>query len=383
VARVPQADRLWLAAMNAALLVPIFAGWSRPFDQLRVAPSGVEGRAESKGDSDPRPFIGLIALGQKRSEEPYTPEDRELLRGIAVQMGVALDLSRLRKQAEATQVQGASAAAGDSGVTGTSAQAFTPTIVVGGSGSGAGIAVGALIDGKYRVDGVIGQGGMGAVFKAWDVRLERAVAIKVVRADVISDPDSRVRFRRESQIVARLQHPSIVTVFDYGNFTDGSAFLVMEFVPGEDLRRLLKREGALSPARVTTLLSGIADGVELAHKSGIYHRDLKPENILLPESGTGPKVLDFGVAKLTTPGTGDGSTISVAGTIVGTPAYMPPEQLRGEAVDARSDVFSLGVMAYEMLTARLPYTGASLFDIGMKQVEGKVDLSGMSPALGW
>jgi len=380
---VPQADRLWLAAMNAALLVPIFAGWSRPFDQLRVAPSGVEGRAESKGDSDPRPFIGLIALGQKRSEEPYTPEDRELLRGIAVQMGVALDLSRLRKQAEATQVQGASAAAGDSGVTGTSAQAFTPTIVVGGSGSGAGIAVGALIDGKYRVDGVIGQGGMGAVFKAWDVRLERAVAIKVVRADVISDPDSRVRFRRESQIVARLQHPSIVTVFDYGNFTDGSAFLVMEFVPGEDLRRLLKREGALSPARVTTLLSGIADGVELAHKSGIYHRDLKPENILLPESGTGPKVLDFGVAKLTTPGTGDGSTISVAGTIVGTPAYMPPEQLRGEAVDARSDVFSLGVMAYEMLTARLPYTGASLFDIGMKQVEGKVDLSGMSPALGW
>jgi hypothetical protein len=354
VARVPQADRLWLAAMNAALLVPIFAGWSRPFDQLRVAPSGVEGRAESKGDSDPRPFIGLIALGQKRSEEPYTPEDRELLRGIAVQMGVALDLSRLRKQAEATQVQGASAAAGDSGVTGTSAQAFTPTIVVGGSGSGAGIAVGALIDGKYRVDGVIGQGGMGAVFKAWDVRLERAVAIKVVRADVISDPDSRVRFRRESQIVARLQHPSIVTVFDYGNFTDGSAFLVMEFVPGEDLRRLLKREGALSPARVTTLLSGIADGVELAHKSGI-----------------------------TTPGTGDGSTISVAGTIVGTPAYMPPEQLRGEAVDARSDVFSLGVMAYEMLTARLPYTGASLFDIGMKQVEGKVDLSGMSPALGW
>ena len=380
---MPQADRLWLAAMNAALLVPIFAGWSRPFDQLRVAPSGVEGRAESKGDSDPRPFIGLIALGQKRSEEPYTPEDRELLRGIAVQMGVALDLSRLRKQAEATQVQGASAAAGDSGVTGTSAQAFTPTIVVGGSGSGAGIAVGALIDGKYRVDGVIGQGGMGAVFKAWDVRLERAVAIKVVRADVISDPDSRVRFRRESQIVARLQHPSIVTVFDYGNFTDGSAFLVMEFVPGEDLRRLLKREGALSPARVTTLLSGIADGVELAHKSGIYHRDLKPENILLPESGTGPKVLDFGVAKLTTPGTGDGSTISVAGTIVGTPAYMPPEQLRGEAVDARSDVFSLGVMAYEMLTARLPYTGASLFDIGMKQVEGKVDLSGMSPALGW
>jgi hypothetical protein len=349
VARIPPPDRLWLAGMNAALLVPIFAG-----------------------GSDPRPFIGLIALGRKRSEEPYTPEDRELLRGIAVQMGVALDLSRLRKQVGATQ-----APAAGSGVT----QAFTPTVVVGGSGTGAAISVGALVDGKYRVDAVIGQGGMGAVFRAWDVRLERAVAIKVVRADLISDPDSRMRFRRESQIVARLQHPSIVTVFDYGNLADGAAFLVMEFVPGEDLRHFLKREGRLETSRMAALLHGIAGGVEIAHKSGVFHRDLKPENILLPASGTGPKVVDFGVAKLATTGIGDGSTLSVAGTIVGTPAYMPPEQLRGEAVDARADVFSLGVMAYEMLTARLPYTGASLFDIGMKQVEGRVDLSGIDPAI--
>lgn len=338
VARVPPSDRAWLAATNAALLVPIFAG-----------------------GSDPRPFVGLIALGQKRSEEPYTSEDRELLRGIAVQMGVALDLSRLRKQA------------------GTSSdQAFTPTVVVGGSGA-APISVGAIVDGKYRVDAIIGQGGMGAVFRAWDLRLERPVAIKVVRADLISDPDSRMRFRRESQIVARLQHPSIVTVFDYGTLADGAAFLVMEFVPGEDLRHFLKREGRLDSARMSALLTGIAGGVEIAHKSGIFHRDLKPENILLPESGTGPKVVDFGVAKLTKSSGTEGATLSVVGTIVGTPAYMSPEQLRGEAVDARADVFSLGVMAYEMLTARLPYTGASLFEIGMKQVEGKVDTSGIEP----
>ena len=349
VARIPQPDRQWLAGMNAALLVPIFAG-----------------------GSDPRPFIGLIALGRKRSEEPYTPEDRELLRGIAAQMGVALDLSRLRKQVGQTQMPIGG---------GAPTQAFTPTVVVGGSGTGSAISVGALVDGKYRVDAVIGQGGMGAVFRAWDVRLERSVAIKVVRAELIADPDSRMRFRRESQIVARLQHPSIVTVFDYGNFADGAAFLVMEFVPGEDLRHFLKREGRLATARMAALMHGIAGGVEIAHKSGIFHRDLKPENILLPENGTGPKVVDFGVAKLTTPGGGDGSTLSVAGTIVGTPAYMPPEQLRGEAVDARADVFSLGVMAYEMLTARLPYAGASLFDIGMKQVEGKIDLSGIDPAI--
>jgi GAF domain-containing protein/tRNA A-37 threonylcarbamoyl transferase component Bud32 len=347
VARVPAADRAWLGSMQAALLVPIFAG-----------------------GSDPRPFVGLIALGQKRSEEPYTAEDRQLLRGIAVQMGVALDLSRLRQQ-----VSQSSAAAGALG-----GEALTPTVVVGGS-RGSGISVGALVDQKYRVDAIIGQGGMGAVFKAWDVRLERPVAIKVVRADLIADPDARARFRRESQIVARLQHPSIVTVYDYGTLADGAAFLVMEFVPGEDLCHLLKRDGRLDAARMSALMHGICGGVEIAHQAGIFHRDLKPENILLPEGGTGPKVVDFGVAKLTKTAAGDGGTMSVVGTIVGTPAYMSPEQLRGEAVDARADVFSLGVMAYEMLTARLPYTGGSLFDIGMKQVEGRVDMSGVPAEL--
>ena len=351
VARVPPSDRAWLAAMNAALLVPIFAA-----------------------GSDPRPFVGVIALGQKRSEEPYTPEDRELLRGIAAQMGVALDLSRLRKQASSTL--GPTVTPTGSGPT----QTFTPTVVVGGTG-GSGITVGAVVDGKYRVDSMIGQGGMGAVFKAWDLRLERPVAIKVVRPHLISDPDSRARFNRESKIVARLQHPSIVTVYDYGNLADGGAFLVMEFVPGEDLRHFLKREKALDAARMSALMAGICGGVEIAHRASIFHRDLKPENILLPESGTGPKVVDFGVAKLTTGGAGEGGTMSVVGTIVGTPAYMAPEQLRGEAVDARADVYSLGVMAYEMLTTRLPYPGASLWDIGMKQVEGKVDLSGIEPAL--
>jgi GAF domain-containing protein len=352
VARLPAADRAWLAAMDAALLVPIFAG-----------------------GSEPRPFIGMIALGQKRSEEPYTTEDRDLLRGIAVQMGVALDLSRLRKQVGTLVPSGGEALTRDNRT-----QAFTPTVVVGGSSGGAAISIGAIVDGKYRVDAVIGQGGMGAVFRAWDVRLERSVAIKVVRADLIADPDSRMRFRRESQIVARLQHPSIVTVFDYGNLADGAAFLVMEFVPGEDLRHFLKREGRLDPARMAGLMTGIAGGVDVAHKSGVFHRDLKPENILLPASGAGPKVVDFGVAKLNT-GPGDASTMSVSGTIVGTPVYMAPEQLRGEAVDARADVFSLGVMAYEMVTGRLPYTGASLFDIGMKQVEGKIDTSGIPPRL--
>jgi hypothetical protein len=357
VARVPPADRKWLADMNTALLVPIFAG-----------------------GSDPRPFVGVIALGTKRSEEPYTPEDRELLRGIAVQMGVALDLSRLRRQV-GTLVPPDAPAIADRGT-----PTFTPTLIH-GSGSGTGssaMAVGVVVDAKYRVDAVIGQGGMGAVFRAWDLRLERPVAIKVVRADLLSDPDSRARFRRESQIVARLQHPAIVMVFDYGTLPDGAAYLVMEFVPGEDLRHLMKREGRLAAARMSALLHGIAAGVESAHKSGIFHRDLKPENVLLPESGTGPKVVDFGVAKLTEQSMlTDGGTLTVGGTIVGTPAYMAPEQLRGEAVDSRADVFSLGVMAYEMVMARLPYGGGSFIDIGVKQAAGEkqVDTGDTPPAL--
>jgi serine/threonine-protein kinase len=244
------------------------------------------------------------------------------------------------------------------------------------------IGVGVVVDGKYRVDAIIGQGGMGAVFRAWDLRLERSVAIKVVRADLLTDPDSRARFRRESQIVAKLQHPAIVTVFDYGNLADGAAFLVMEFVPGEDLRGLLKRERKLSADRMVSLMTGIAGGVDSAHKAGVFHRDLKPENILLPESGTGPKVVDFGVAKLTTSGPGGGH-LTTSGTIVGTPAYMAPEQLRGDAVDGRADVFSLGVMSYEMLTGNLPYGGGSFVEIGMKQAAGetKVDTEDLPPAL--
>jgi len=176
-----------------------------------------------------------------------------------------------------------------------------------------------------------------------------------------------------------------VTVFDYGTLADGAAYLVMEFVPGEDLRQLMRREGRLAGSRTAELMHGICAGVESAHKSGIFHRDLKPENILLPESGTGPKVLDFGVAKLTPQAnTTQGGTLTVGGTVVGTPAYMSPEQLRGDAVDSRTDVFSLGVMAYEMVMARLPYGSGSFVDIGVKQAAGEhtVDCRDLPPALG-
>ena len=349
VTRLPAADRAWLESAQAALLVPIFAG-----------------------GSDPRPLVGVITLGAKRSEEPYTTEDRQLLSGIASQMGVALDLSRLRRQVGTPSAPGP--------VRGTPTS--TPTQPPPSPGSGPGIGVGTVVEGKYRVDALIGRGGMGAVFRARDLNLARDVAIKIVRAELVSDRESRERFRREAQIVARLQHPAIVTIHDFGSLPDGAAYLVMEYVRGEDLRGLLRREGKLSPDRLARLMEGIAAGVDAAHKTGVFHRDLKPENILLPE-GSGPKVLDFGVAKMTDASMTGGGTLTGIGTIVGTPAYMSPEQLRGEWVDGRSDVFSLGVMSYEILTGATPYGSGSFIDIAMKHASGDavIEMVGIPPAL--
>src|SRR5262249_17924752 len=161
--------------------------------------------------------------------------------------------------------------------------------------------------------------------------------------ELLGDPEARQRFRREAQIVARLQHPSIVSVFDYGTFVDGGAYLVMELVRGEDLRRVLKREGRLEADRALKILSTVCAAIDAAHHEGVLHRDLKPENILLPGGDIAAKVLDFGVAKVIGEERRDaetlaGSTLMTApGTLMGTPAYMAPEQFHGLPPDARTD----------------------------------------------
>jgi len=341
VSRLPASDREWLTASSAALLVPIFAG------------SGVD-----------RPLVGFMVLGPKRSEESFTAEDRRLLAGIAAQMGLALDLSRLRRQAAGTPRNVMVSPAAD---------AATGVLPVS-------IDVGVTVDGKYRIDALIGRGGMGAVYRARDVRLDRDVAVKVVRGDLVSSAEARERFKREAQLAARLQHPSIVTVFDYGTLPDGAAYLVMEYVRGEDLRARITR-GTLDWKDAVRLLAAVADGVDAAHREQILHRDLKPENVLLPESGGPPKVLDFGVAKLMASATA-GGTLTAGGTIVGTPAYMAPEQLRGGPVDARADIYSLAVMAFEMVTGRLPYGAGSFVDVAVRQKEDPpLDDAGMPDRL--
>lgn len=344
-ARLPAVDRAWLESNRLSLLVPIFAG-----------------------SGDQRALTGLIGLGRKRSEEPYTREDRRLLSGIAGQMSVAMDLSRLRRRLSS----GSRPVAGI--VLATAKDADTPTSLG---------KIPPVIDGKYRIDTMIGRGGMGAVYRAHDLRLARDVAIKVVRADLLTDVGARNRFTREAQIVARLQHPGIVMVFDYGTLPDGAAYLVMEYVRGEDLRSLLKREQHLAPADAIQLVNAVAAGVDYAHRAGVLHRDLKPENVLLPDSGIGPKVLDFGVATIADSEATEFQTLTHRGTVVGTPAYMAPEQLRGERVDERADVYSLAVMTYEVLTGRLPFGAGSLVEIGIKQADlaGQLDVTGVPAPL--
>jgi eukaryotic-like serine/threonine-protein kinase len=373
VHRLPEEEREWLDCTRAVLLVPVVA--------------------------QDKSLVGLVALGERKSEDAYTSEDRELLASIAAQMGLGFDVARLRRRMDVT-----------SSGTHETTRLLTPSarpmmecprcgrcedadaVACPSDGSTMRPAPGIprVLDGKYRLEQLLGRGGMGAVYRARDMRLDRLVAVKVVRAELIGDPDARRRFRREAQIVARLQHPGIVSVFDYGTVLDGAAYLVMELVRGEDLRRVLIREGRLTPLRAARILSSVCGAIEAAHRQGVLHRDLKPENILLPGDELDAKVLDFGVAKVISPERRDGAAdagdaatmLTVEGTIVGTPAYMAPEQLRGQTPDTRTDVFSLGVIAYEMLTGSLPFGRGTLADVILAQARGVVPAADvLSPAL--
>jgi serine/threonine-protein kinase len=211
--------------------------------------------------------------------------------------------------------------------------------------------------GPYEVAALIGAGGMGQVYEARDTRLGRDVAIKLLHVDSAATPEARQRLEREARAVAALQHPNICTLFDVGETPDGHAYLVMERLHGETVRERLVR-GTVPADEVIDVAVSLADALETAHAAGIVHRDLKPANIMLTPRG--PKILDFGVAKtpVAVPDAVTASGLATEpGIRIGTVAYMSPEQLRGEAVDARSDVFSFGLVLYEMITGRRAFSG--------------------------
>jgi len=213
--------------------------------------------------------------------------------------------------------------------------------------------------GPYVVTGFVDEGGMGQVYRARDERLGREVAIKVLLPELAHDADRRARMEREARAMGMLNHPNVVTVYDIGDH-EGSPYIVSEFLEGQTLRQQLVARATggsrLTPVRAVEIVACVADALGAAHRRGIVHRDIKPENIFLTDDGR-VKVLDFGIAKLVeSDAPGDGT---VLGTIIGTPAYMTPEQLRGEATRAESDVYSCGVVLYELLAGVRPYAGKS------------------------
>lgn len=204
----------------------------------------------------------------------------------------------------------------------------------------------------YEVEGLLGQGGMGAVYRARHLTLERPVAIKVLLIDTESDPLFEERFRREARIMAKLDHPNIVSIHDFGRTPGGLCFLIMELVDGVDMARLIRLKEITVPAAMA-LVNRICDALQHAHGHGFVHRDIKPSNILLGTEGQ-VKIADFGLAKLLR-GNAEREPLTLSGTALGTPYYIAPEQLnRQGAVDHRADLFSLGVMFYELLTGELP-----------------------------
>ena len=224
----------------------------------------------------------------------------------------------------------------------------------------AGLPPGTIVDSRYKIVSRLGAGGMADVFLAEDEQLGRKVALKLLYQRFAEDPGFVERFRREAQAAAGLQHPNVVSVYDRGSF-DGTYYIAMEYLPGRSLKQLIREEAPLDPVRAIDIAIQILKAARFAHRRGVIHRDLKPHNVIV-DSADNAKVTDFGIARA------GASDMTETGSIMGTAQYLSPEQAQGHAVSAGSDLYSIAVVLYEMITGRVPFDGESAVTIALKHV---------------
>jgi len=295
----------------------------------------------------------LLALGQKKSEEPYSGEDEELLLAIANSLALLLERPAITPASAGLEECPRCGRCYDGGAgkcTQDASQLTASSLL-------------RLLAGRYRLDRRLGRGGMGTVYSALDTSLERQVALKLIREDLVSSAEAAERFRREAKAAAAITHPNLVTLFDFAVDTEHRAFLVMELLSGVSLRQKLEKQGRLPADCVLEILRGVCAGVAVAHQRGLIHRDLKPENIFLADNAGGEvaKILDFGLAKFV--GAGESmaqvTADTVTGVLLGTPLYASPEQLKGEAVTSRWDLWALAIITYEMVSGAHPFGNPS------------------------
>jgi eukaryotic-like serine/threonine-protein kinase len=341
IARLPDEERDWIDRTGGYLLVPLLI-------EHRVA--------------------GLLVLGERMSEEPYGREDRALLKTLAAQLALTIDYSRLKQSpalvwgshpvhVHITDALRLCPSCGRCYPSDDSQCEYDQQSLVPESG------VTRVIDEKYVITKLLGRGGMGSVYLATQRRLNRPVAVKVLLAHLVGSPTMRTRFEREARIVARLKHPAIVTIHDFGMLPSGHAYLVMEYLDGQTLRKTIAA-GPQPVSRVLEILMPVGEAIDAAHRAGVVHRDLKPENIMLvsDHDRIGPRVLDFGLAKLTGPVNEEEATMVQSNQsigVVGTLMYMAPEILTGHSAEPRSDQYSLGIIAYELLAGSHPLSHAT------------------------
>ncbi len=232
--------------------------------------------------------------------------------------------------------------------------------------------IGRVINRKYRVEALIGEGGMGKVYRATQIDLDKKVVLKVLRQSLLSDQRTVARFQREAKAASRLNHPNSISVLEFGSVDDdGALFIAMEFVNGKDLHQILSKEWPLPEGRIVRIMSQVLSALADAHSAGVIHRDLKPENIMVEQRRGEPdfvKVLDFGIAKIMDSTGDEGPALTRAGFVCGTPEYMSPEQARGAQLDARSDLYAVGVILYQLTTGLLPFDSDSAVGFATKHL---------------